>query len=116
HWYDLYRFERYIAAHVARDQDLGRVKLVREFIEEIRGFSGSAKQQIVLAQCGLARASLSSFFTNSGEPDRDGIAPLLAALQEHSKQVKPQALGLIGKEHLLACFQAVGRHVNTFKY
>jgi hypothetical protein len=48
HWYDLSRFERYIAAHVARDQDLGRERTVREFIAELRGFAGTGKQKLVL--------------------------------------------------------------------
>ena len=43
HWYDLARFERYLGAHIARDQDLGRERTVREFISEFRGLSGSAK-------------------------------------------------------------------------
>jgi DNA topoisomerase VI subunit B len=32
HWYDLARLERYIAAHVRRDQDHRRARTVREFI------------------------------------------------------------------------------------
>ena len=58
HWYDLARLERYIAAHVSRDQDHGRERTVREFISELRGFSGSPKQKRVLDETGLTRAPL----------------------------------------------------------
>jgi hypothetical protein len=56
HWYDEARFERYIAAHVARDQDTSRERTVRDFISELRGFSGSAKQKLVLDETGMSRA------------------------------------------------------------
>ena len=116
HWYDAYRLERYIAAHVSRDQSLGRNRTVREFISELRGFSGSAKQKRVLDETGLGRASLAAFFSDRGEPRRAAIERLLAALQKLSNPVKPQDLGLIGKDHLLACFEGSGVNPQTFKY
>jgi hypothetical protein len=39
HWYDQARLQRYLAAHVARDRDLGQSRTVREFIAEFRGLS-----------------------------------------------------------------------------
>jgi hypothetical protein len=116
HWYDDQRLTRYIAAHVARDQDHKRDRTVREFISELRSFSGSAKQKQVLEQTGLARAQLSSLFSDDGEPDSGLIGALLQALKTSSKPVKPLDLGLIGKDHLRACFDAVGLEAETFKY
>jgi DNA topoisomerase VI subunit B len=116
HWYDAYRLERYVAAHVSHDRDLGRDRTVREFISELRGFSGSAKQKLVLDETGMARASLSSLFSDGGEPKRADIERLLGSLKKHSKSVKPQALGLIGQDHLRACFEGGGVHPETFKY
>jgi hypothetical protein len=116
HWYDLARLERYAAAHVARDQEHRRNRTVREFISELRGFSGSAKQKAVLDETALGRAPLSSLFGAGGEPRKDEIEDLLRALQKHSKPVKPKDLGLIGKEHLAACFKTVGFEVETFRY
>jgi hypothetical protein len=115
HWYEQQRFERYMAAHVARDQDHGRDRTTREFIAEFRGFSGSAKQKRVLDDTGLARAPLSSLFAG-GEPKVDKIEALLRALKSHSKPVKPQDLGLIGRDHLLARFNELGVEGETFKY
>ena len=116
HWYDEHRLTRYIAAHVARDQDHRRDRTVREFISELRGFSGSAKQKQVLEQTGLTRAPLSSLFGPDGSPVADRITDLLHALKTFSKPVKPIDLGLIGKDHLRACFDAVGLEAETFKY
>jgi hypothetical protein len=116
HWYNPYRLERYLAAHVSRDRDLRRDRTVREFISELRGFSGSAKQKLVLDETGMARASLASLFSDRGEPKRADIERLLGSLKKHSKPVKPQALGLIGKHHLLSCFEGNGAHPETFKY
>lgn len=61
HWYDLARFERYLAAHIARDQDRGQIRTVREFIREFKGVSGSAKQKAVLDEAQAARISLAEF-------------------------------------------------------
>ena len=116
HWYDLSRFERYTAAHVSRDQDHRRDRTVREFIGELRGFSGSAKQKRVLDDTGLARAPLSSLFGPGGEARTADIEHLRRALQTHSKPVKPNDLGLIGKDHLLARFSEAKVESETFKY
>jgi DNA topoisomerase VI subunit B len=116
YWYDLARLERYIAAHVSEDQDHGRDRTTREFISELRGFSGSAKQKRVLDETGLTRAPLSSLFDAEGQAKHTEIARLLRALQAHSKPVKPRDLGLIGKDHLLACFTDAQVEPETFKY
>jgi DNA topoisomerase VI subunit B len=116
HWYNSARLTRYLGAHVAHDQDHGRDRTIREFVAELRGFSGSAKQKAVLDRTGLTRAPLSSLFGSDGSPDNSTIAELLSALKTLSKPVKPLDLGLIGKEHLLACFKAIGLEAETFKY
>jgi hypothetical protein len=116
HWYDVQRIERYLAAHAARDQDQGRDRPVREFVAEIRGFSGSAKQKRVLDDTGLARAPLSSLFGSGGEPKTGEIGSLLRALKTHSKPVKPQDLGIVGRDHLHARFKEAGVEPETFKY
>jgi hypothetical protein len=117
HWYDLARFERYIAAHVSRDQDTGRVRLVREFVSELRGLTATAKGKRVLDETGMARADLAGLFGADGAPRRDVIGGLLAACRKHSRPVKPKLLGLIGRDHLLASFRAAaGVAEESFKY
>jgi DNA topoisomerase VI subunit B len=115
HWYDLARLERYMGAHIARDQDLGRERTVREFISEFRGLSGSAKQKAVLDEVGASRASLASYF-GYPEADHAANARLLAACQKHTRPVKPGDVGAIGKDHLEAIFVAGGVDPRTFKY
>jgi hypothetical protein len=104
-----------MAAHVARDRDLGRDRPVREFIAEFRGLSGTAKKRQVLVQVGCSNVSLSKFFGVDKVNSR-GIARLLAAMQKHSRPVPPKLLGVIGKEHFLQRFLAVGGNAKTFKY
>jgi hypothetical protein len=116
HWYDQARFDRYAAAHVSRDQDRGCDRTVREFVKEFRGFSGSAKQKLVLDETGLPRAALSSLFDRDGQSESALLQRLLAALKTHSKPVKPRDLGPIGKDHLLARFNEIGIEPETFKY
>lgn len=115
HWYDEQRLQRYLAAHVARDRDLGRHRTVREFIGEFRGLSGTAIQRKVLGEVGCSHQSLAQFF---GEEtvNRIGIAKLLASIQRHTKPVAAKHLGLIGKDHLMHRFIAAGGNADTFKY
>src|SRR5262249_23280875 len=115
HWYDEGRLQRYLAAHVARDRDLGRHRTAREFLSEFRGLSGSAVQRNVLAEAGCSPHSLPQFF-GIDRGSTKGIAKWLAAMKKHSQPVKPKLLGVIGDAHLKRLFVAVGGNVDTFKY
>jgi DNA topoisomerase VI subunit B len=115
HWYDETRLQRYLAAHVARDRDLGRRRTVREFIAEFRGLSGTAIQRKVLEEVGCSHQPLADFF-GVERVNRSGIAKLLAALRKHSKPVAPKHLGVIGAEHFRERFLAAGGNAETFKY
>jgi DNA topoisomerase VI subunit B len=115
HWYDETRLQRYLAAHVARDRDLGRHRTVREFISEFRGLSGTAVQRKILTEMGCSHKSLAQFF-GLAQVNRTGIAKLLAAMRKRSKPVNPKHLGIIGAEHLKQRFLAAGGNADTFKY
>jgi hypothetical protein len=113
HWYTVDQFGRYIAAHIARDQDQGREdRTVRDFISELDGLSRSGKQKLVLDATETSRTPLARFF----EGGRPGVARLLQACQNNTKPVKPEHLGLIGPDHLLAECQALGAAANSFQY
>jgi DNA topoisomerase VI subunit B len=116
HWYDQARLKRYIAAHVARDQDQGRNRTVREFISEFRGLSGIPKQKALLAELGVSRVSLAEFASNGADLDHDAVDRLLAAMQKHTRPPKARDLGVIGRDHLLARCLICGAHAETFKY
>jgi hypothetical protein len=115
HWYDEQRLQRYLAAHVARDRDLGQSRTVREFISEFRGLSGTARQRQILNEVGCSHQSLASFF-GVERVNRAGIAKLLESMQRHSKPVAPQHLGIIGAGHFRERFVASGGAVDTFRY
>ena len=115
HWYTEARLQRYLSAHVARDRLLGQDRPVREFIAEFRGLSGTQKQKAILAEIGVSRQSLRSFF-GKDRVNRIGIGQLLKAMKRHSAPVPPKHLGVIGREHLKARFIAAGGAEETFKY
>jgi DNA topoisomerase VI subunit B len=115
HWYDESRLQRYLAAHVARDRDLGRHGTVREFIAEFRGLSGTAVRRKILEEVGCSHQSLAEFF-GVERVNRAGIAKLLAAMRKYSKPVAPKHLGIIGVEHLKQRFLEAGGNAKTFKY
>ena len=115
HWYDVPALRRLIAAYIRDDEDNGRERLVREFVSEFRGFAGSAKQKRVLESTGLTRQPLAAFVKND-DIDTDLACSLLESMQRESKPVKPQALGIIGKDHIEAKFQEAGGVPESFRY
>jgi hypothetical protein len=115
HWYDEARLQRYLAAHVARDRDLGQRRTVREFIAEFRGLSGTALQRKILNEVGCSHQSLASFF-GVERVNSVGVAKLLAGMKKYSKPVRPQLLGVIGAAHFKARFKAAGGNIDTFTY
>jgi DNA topoisomerase VI subunit B len=111
HWYDKGRFRRYMAAHIAHRGSI----TVREFISELRGLSGTAKQKAILEEIGASHVSLHDFFGRH-KANGDNIAKLLDACCRHSKPVRPAQLGVIGKEHLYRLMEAAGGDPKTFTY
>jgi hypothetical protein len=111
HWYDLSRFRRYMAAHIAHH---GKIT-VREFLTEFDGMSGTAKQKAVLAETNSSRLSLHRYF-GVRKVEVENIAKLLASIKRHTRPVKAAALGIIGQNHLFARMEAVGGEPKTFTY
>jgi hypothetical protein len=100
-----------MAAHIAHRGDV----TVREFVREFDGMRGTAKQKAVLAETGASHVSLHDFLGRH-KANSDNIAKLLAALQRHSKPVRPAQLGVIGKDHLYRMMEAAGGDPKTFTY
>jgi DNA topoisomerase VI subunit B len=111
YWYGTEQLERLIAAYLAKQKDL----TVREFLVLFRGLTGTAKQKTVLEETGMARQNLSGF-VSGGAFDRKRTTALLEAMQRHSKNVKPDALGFIGKDHLESRMTELGAEMETFQY
>ena len=115
HWYTPARLERLIAAYVGHDEDNGRERMVREFVSEFRGLSGSAKQKAVLDKTQLSRAALSSLCRDD-DLDHKTIAVLLDAMKAHSKEIDPKLIGVIGKQHIERCCGVAGAEMESFTY
>lgn len=115
HWYSVEQFCSLIAAYLAAEPGDGATRFVRDFVKEFRSLSGTAKQKRVLGETGLAGARLSALVRN-GEVDRDLASKLLTAMQRHSREVKPQALGVIGEQHIRQKLEADGCHAQSIRY
>jgi DNA topoisomerase VI subunit B len=115
HWYTPQHLERLIGAYLTHDMERGRDRTVREFVSEFRGLSGSLKQKAVLEATGLQRAPLASLCQGSAI-DRPAATRLLDAMIAHTRPVKPEALGTIGRDHLHARFEAAGCEMASFQY
>lgn len=115
HWYLAADLERLVAAYIAHDGDNGRERTVREFVAEFRGLSATGKQKALLAELDLARAPL-SVLVHDGDLDHDLIGRLLVAMQAASTPVKPEALGLLGREHIAARFKQLGVDEASLQY
>jgi hypothetical protein len=111
HWYDLSRFQRYMAAHISHRGNI----TVREFVSEFDGMSATAKQKAVLFLTGASHKSLHDFFGRD-KVNTDNVAKLLAAIKDLSRPVKPPHLGIIGKPHLFLMMEGAGGEPKTFKY
>jgi DNA topoisomerase VI subunit B len=111
HWYDVGRFRRYMAAHVAHR---GKIT-VREFISEFDGMTATAKQKAVLAETNSSHMALRKYF-GARKANSENIAKLLASIKAHTKPVKPAALGIIGQYHFYRRMEAAGIEPTTFNY
>lgn len=105
HWYDIPTLASLVDAEIAHGRTIGTEgKLLREFVREFRGLTGTAKaKQVCAALPHVKRVS-----------DLNGnVADLLEALQSASKPPKPAVLGAIGEESLHTCidrWHGVRRH------
>lgn len=115
YWYSIQEFERLIAACIAFDQDRNVDRYVRDFVKDFKGLSGTKKQKEVLDLTGMGRVKLSSMANGDGL-DHVAVANLLKSMRSASKEVKPSALGIIGRDHLRQVFMAHGSDIKTFSY
>ncbi|HZU37726.1 MAG TPA: hypothetical protein VFA18_17535 [Gemmataceae bacterium] len=115
HWYTLRLLERLVAGYITEDERKGRTRTVREFVAEFSGLTGTAKQKAVLDATGLSRMDLTALRNGDGLDERK-LATLLAAMKANTRPIKPEALGLIGKDHLAVRFEGAGCEMKMFKY
>ena len=85
---------------------------MRDFISELRGLQRSSKQKIVLAETNTARTSLADFF----ERGPAAVGQLLRSCGANTTPVKPDALGLLGDDHLREDCAKLGGAKESFHY
>jgi hypothetical protein len=112
HWYDHESFNRRIAATIAHDQKLDRVRALREFIAEFRGCSRSDIQKEILDAVGGARMPLAEFFNEGHSFER--VGELLETMRKLTKPVSAKELGILGKDHFESRFRESGVHPEFF--
>ena len=97
HWYTLDRFEELVASMVST----GKARTVRDFLADFRGLTRTSTRMNVLAAAGLERgAKLEDLVDKKrGAFDKKALARLLTAMQQNSKEVAPEVLGVLGKRH-----------------
>lgn len=111
HWYNQEQLRDLIAAYLANSHD----KTIREFISEFRGLAGSQKQKVITNKTGL-HGRLSELIIN-GDIDELKVQQLLTSMQEQTQPVKPQQLGIIGKDHIVSCMEKYyGVKAGTVQY
>jgi DNA topoisomerase VI subunit B len=117
HWFDLARLERLAGAYVDDDRKHGRPdRSLRAFVAEFAGLTSTAKQKRLLEELGAARTSLASFCFRANQANHVATSRLLSAMCDYSEPVKPERLGVLGKDHILACFEAAGVEPRSLKY
>jgi DNA topoisomerase VI subunit B len=115
HWYPLDRFQRAIVGYLRDDECKGRVRTLREFVADFAGLAGSGKQKAVLESVDLLRTNLSALRNGDGL-DEAKVAALLQAMKDVTRPIRPAAMGVIGREHIAKCFQALNCDMETFVY
>jgi DNA topoisomerase VI subunit B len=115
HWYEFEHLSCLIAAYIAYDRHHQRDQTVREFVSQFQGLKSTAKQRLVLDETGLSRLNLSSLVNSKGLK-KAKVSALLKAMQKHSKPVKPEKLGIIGRSHIMYRFAKLGCEMDTFNY
>ena len=115
HWYRIDHMSRLIAAYLSHDEDRRNDRLIREFVTEFRGLARTAKQKAVLDALQMHRAHLSALRNTDGLITTK-VEQLLGLMKQHSAPVKPDHLGIIGREHLHCRMEANHCEMESFTY
>jgi hypothetical protein len=108
HWYGKADLRDLVAAYIAKEEKekLPR-KTLRDFVGEFDGLARPQYRKAVLEQAGLAGKYVSDL-----KADVDGemelVSRLLAAMRSVAKPVKPERLGVVGRNHLRDALVAWG--------
>ncbi len=101
HWYDEPALKTLVFNHVAATRRDGSPDLLlRDFVLQFRGLTGTAKAKAVCDR--LPRIKRLRDF----EEDEAAVVDLLRAMRAEAMLPKPKVLGAVGLDHVRACFEA----------
>lgn len=112
HWYREEDLRGLIAAYISDGQG---DRTVREFVSEFAGLSSALKQKRVVERAKLQRCPLADL-ASKGKLDTSRISALLKAMQDETKPIKPEKLGVIGEDNFRSRFAIMGGDAGTFRY
>lgn len=116
HWYAREHIERLIGAYIAADQDRGSIRTVAAFVAEFDGLTGSQKRKRVLEEVRLLKREPLTVLTDGNGFQHELVDQLLVAMQKHTRPVKPDRLGIVGRDHMLSRFTEAGCDPEQFHY
>ena len=118
HWYRPADLERLAGAFLSRDRQRKTVRLLRDFLGQFNGLSGTIKRKEVIDAVGLQRATLEGLLRDGGaEFDHELVARLLQAMQSVARPIKPEKLGALGRAAVQEVIEAHGGgDPDTFRY
>ena len=96
HWYTPARLRDLIAGVITSGQ--GSLT-IRDFVATFDGLSGSAKRKLVTDAAGLGGACLDDLVSD-GDVSMPHVHALLSAMLKVAKPVKPDRLGVLGRDYL----------------
>jgi hypothetical protein len=115
HWYESEQLRDLIAAYLAVERRGGQALTVRDFVSRFAGLSSPSKQKAAVELAGLSRAHLHDLA--SGDDVQMGdVRRLLSAMCHHTRPIRPEALGVLGKEHLADSLHAYGVAEDSITY
>lgn len=115
HWYTPDRFRALVALLLNAEQRNGKARSVNEFIREFHGLSGTGKAKAIAQAANLTGAMLRDLI-HDGDVDMNRLTAMLAAMKKAARQVKPEALGLLGQEHCAVNLKRYGVATDSIEY
>ena len=116
HWYRVEDLERLAGAFLNHDREHKVVRVLREFLAQFDGLTGTAKRKAVLDDVGLQRAPLERLLNGGDEFDHALVERLLEAMQTEARPIKPKALGPLGRDAIGKSLARAGGLLETFRY
>lgn len=115
HWYRPESFRDLILHLLNTERNGGKARSVNEFIREFYGLSSTVKAKAVAQAAGLTGAMLRDLVCNGDVSIVMSIA-LLTTMQQASRPVKPEALGVLGEIHFRTALGRYGATPDSAEY